>query len=138
MTSQNLDGLIARIIYVSFFGGVAGFGCGLLPYYLGKRFGRVRLGAAGFYTCLVSGAVLGLILALPMMIIFTIAMLALGRSDSKRSWKTRFVKNGTNAELDLSDKIEQPLSEHEKLLEVARVLDQRKAKNRPKPNEPAA
>lgn len=138
MTSQNLDGHIARIIYGTFFGGVAGFGCGLAPYYVGRWFGRVRLGAAGFYTCLVGGAVLGLMLALPMMIIFTITMLLLGRPDSKRSWKTWFEKNDMNAELDLSDKSEQPLSEHEKILEVARALDQKEAKNRPKPNEPAA
>ena len=40
--------------------------------------------------------------------------------------------------MDLSTKNEQPLSEHERLLEVARDFDRRKAINRPKPNEPAA
>lgn len=44
----------------------------------------------------------------------------------------RFAQNGMSADLDLSKKNEQPLSEHERLLEEARALDQKKAKNRPK------
>jgi uncharacterized membrane protein len=118
MINPSLDELIARLVYKVFFGLVAGASCGLLPFCVGKRFERVRLGVAGFFTCLVSGGLLGLLLALPVMIIFTVVLLILGRPESKKSLP--------------------PSSEHEQLVEVARALDQDQSPKSPEPNEPAA
>jgi hypothetical protein len=101
-----------------FIGLLAGCVCGLLPFFVGKRFQRVRLGKAGFFTCLVSGGVLGLLLALPVSIVFTVVLLILRRQESKQSLP--------------------PSSEHEQLLEVARALDQKQSPKLSKPNEPAA
>jgi hypothetical protein len=118
MPSQNLDELIARLIYEVFGGLVAGGSCGLLPFFVGKWFQRVRLGKAGFFTSLVSGGFLGLLLALPVSIIFTVVLVILGRPVSEQSLP--------------------PSSEHEQLLDVARALDQKQSPKLPKPNEPAA
>jgi hypothetical protein len=77
-----------------FIGGI----CGLLPLTVGKRRGRIRLGVWGFFTCLASGVFWGLLLALPVSIIFTLVILILGKSEQilektnpllrilKRSW----------------------------------------------------
>jgi hypothetical protein len=83
MQHQNLDtAWWTGVIFGSLFWGCI---CGLLPLYEGKRIGRSWLGVAGFFTCLVSGGFFGLFLTLPVMILFTIVILILGRPESKQS-----------------------------------------------------
>lgn len=61
------------------FGGlVAGAVCGLLPFFLAKSRNRVPLGTAALITCGVCGVILGLILALPVALIFTVIIVILG------------------------------------------------------------
>ncbi len=49
--------------------------CGLLPLLVGLNKNRQTLAATGFVACLVSGLVLGLLLALPVAVIFTLILL---------------------------------------------------------------
>lgn len=53
---------------------IAGLVCGLLPLISGLVKGRRELGIIGFVACAVSGAVLGLLLAIPVAIVFTLAI----------------------------------------------------------------
>jgi ABC-type tungstate transport system substrate-binding protein len=57
-------------------GAVAGLICGLLPYFIGKKKDSRRLGKFALYACIVSGLILGIILALPMAIAFSLAIIA--------------------------------------------------------------
>jgi hypothetical protein len=57
---------------------VVGTACGSLPFFLAKSRNRLPLGTAALVSCIVSGAILGLLLALPVAIIFTIIILVMG------------------------------------------------------------
>ncbi len=52
-------------------GGIAGFVCGLLPYFVGKN-KNPKLANIALISCAISGIVLGAILALPVAVVFTI------------------------------------------------------------------
>ena len=86
---QNLDAAriehTARLAGAIFGGLLAGCICGLLPLAVGRRRGRVRLGVAGLFICLVSGGFFGLLSALPVTILFTIVILILGKPENKQS-----------------------------------------------------
>ncbi|HVM62212.1 MAG TPA: hypothetical protein VMV72_15225 [Verrucomicrobiae bacterium] len=53
---------------------VVGTLCGLIPFFVGRKKGQSTLGIAGLIVCMLSGLVLGVILALPASIIFTIVI----------------------------------------------------------------
>ena len=53
---------------------VVGIVCGLIPLVSGFVKGRVALGLIGFAASAVAGVILGLLLALPVAIIFTLAI----------------------------------------------------------------
>lgn len=56
-------------------GGVVGLICGLLPYFIGMKKDNRRLGKFALYACIASGLILGIILALPMGIAFSVAII---------------------------------------------------------------
>jgi len=75
MTPEQIGFLIGSII-----GGLlAGALCGLIPYGVGKWMGRASLGVTGFIICVICGAILGVILAGPVAVVFSLAILILGR-----------------------------------------------------------
>jgi len=78
--SQTLDSaeMIAWFVGTLVGGGGVGLICGLLPYFIGKKRNNRRLGKYGLYACVVSGLILGIILALPMGIAFSVAIIASG------------------------------------------------------------
>lgn len=57
--------------FVLFFGLLAGFCCGLVPLIVANNKNKTNLGLAAFGACTVSGLLLGLLLAIPMAVIFT-------------------------------------------------------------------
>lgn len=52
--------------------------CGLLPFIMARRRGRSSLGSGALITCICFGGILGLILAVPTMVAFSIVILGLG------------------------------------------------------------
>jgi len=54
---------------------LAGCGCGLVPMILGIRRGHERLGAVAFLSCLGASLALGIILAIPVSVIFVIVII---------------------------------------------------------------
>ena len=68
------------ILMLSLIGGLIGGGlCGLVPFFIGRKFNRRQVGLIGFFVCLVAGAFRGLILAIPVCIVFTVVLLILRR-----------------------------------------------------------
>ncbi len=65
MTTQEL------MMYAALFNAGIGLVLGLVPLILGIVKGRSKYGVIGFLTCLVGGAILGIILSVPAMIFFT-------------------------------------------------------------------
>jgi hypothetical protein len=61
--------------------GALGMGslCGLLPLIFGMRKGQQSLGLAGFVVCVFCGLVLGVLLALPAAIVFTLIIFSKAR-----------------------------------------------------------
>jgi hypothetical protein len=55
-------------------GGIAGALCGLIPYFVGRHKNK-SLAETAMLSCVIAGSLLGLILALPVSIGFTIALL---------------------------------------------------------------
>ncbi|HME57934.1 MAG TPA: zinc ribbon domain-containing protein [Terracidiphilus sp.] len=53
---------------------VAGFLCGLVPFFVGKNKGQQDLGTVALLVCAACGMVLGILLALPAAIVFTIVI----------------------------------------------------------------
>lgn len=64
-------------------GTIAGAVCGLLPLLLARGRGQLPLGTAGMVSCMISGAILGLILAIPVAVIFTVVVLSRGRQAAR-------------------------------------------------------
>jgi len=60
-------------------GFVVGLLCGLVPFFVGRKKDRASLGVAGLIACVVSGLILGIILALPVAIIFTAVIVVSAR-----------------------------------------------------------
>ncbi len=60
-----------KIVSAMLFGLVAGILAGLVPLIVGSKKRQMSLGLGGFFACAISGAVLGLILAVPIAGIFT-------------------------------------------------------------------
>lgn len=63
-------GLGYGIAYGTFFGGIVG----LWPYHVARRQGRIRLATAAIVTCGFGGAISGLLLALPVAVLFVIGI----------------------------------------------------------------
>ncbi|HTS20072.1 MAG TPA: hypothetical protein VMP11_21030 [Verrucomicrobiae bacterium] len=61
---------MARLVPYILGGIVVGVLLGLIPLIQGVTRGKQGLGIAGFFACILSGATLGLILALPVSLIF--------------------------------------------------------------------
>ena len=59
---------------------VVGTLCGLLPFFLARSRGRQGLGIAALVTCIIGGFFAGLIAAVPLMIIFTVIVMAMGHA----------------------------------------------------------
>jgi hypothetical protein len=53
-------------------GFVMGTLCGLVPFFIGKKRNQMTLAVGGLAACIVGGLILGLILALPLSIAFTV------------------------------------------------------------------
>ena len=53
-------------------GGVVGLVCGLVPYFVGKKQSNNKLGKIALWSCITSGLISGIVLALPVAIIFSI------------------------------------------------------------------
>ncbi len=58
---------------------VVGLLCGLLPFFLARSRSRPTLGLVSLICCTVAGLILGLILAVPTSIVFSIAILSVGK-----------------------------------------------------------
>lgn len=65
MTTQEL------MMYAALINAGIGLVLGLVPLILGFFKGRAKYGVIGFVSCLVGGAILGVILSIPSMIFFT-------------------------------------------------------------------
>ena len=50
--------------------------CGLLPFFVGMNRNKVALGIAGLVSCSVGGLILGILLAAPIALIFTVIIVA--------------------------------------------------------------
>jgi hypothetical protein len=59
------------MMYAALFNAGIGLVAGLVPLILGFVKGKVKYGVIGFLACLVGGALLGVILSIPAMIVFT-------------------------------------------------------------------
>lgn len=64
-----------NIIIATISGAIMGAICGLIPLLLGRKKGHNNIGTIGFISCIVSGAILGILLALPVAIVFMIVIL---------------------------------------------------------------
>ncbi|EFI35625.1 hypothetical protein Dthio_PD3054 [Desulfonatronospira thiodismutans ASO3-1] len=71
------DPSILVFVLVSF---VIGFLCGLLPYLVGSVYGMRRHAKAGMILCIVGGLLGGIVVALPVALIFTGVILFKTRS----------------------------------------------------------
>jgi len=81
MNTQVQPGQQGQFLIIAIIaGGIAGAVCGLLPFFLGRSRGRAGLGVGGLVACVLSGFVLGLLAAVPMAIIFTVVILAMGHA----------------------------------------------------------
>jgi hypothetical protein len=77
MSSEQIGYLVGVIV-----GGlVAGAFCGLLPLVLGLKKRREILAFVGWFSCVASGFILGLILAVPVSVAFTIVLLCLRKPE---------------------------------------------------------
>jgi hypothetical protein len=65
-------------------GGAAGLFCGLVAYAVCASKKRQGLGAAAVIACLISGMILGLLLAVPVAIVFIVIALAMGEPESEK------------------------------------------------------
>src|SRR5262245_12094090 len=64
--------------------------CGALPLSVGLAMKRYGLAIGGFITCLVGGLILGVLLAGPAAIVFTIIIASLGKPVSRRRSRRRY------------------------------------------------
>jgi len=55
-------------------GGTAGLVCGLVPYFIGKKKNNRKLGKIALWSCIAAGLILGILLALPVAVIFSIVI----------------------------------------------------------------
>ena len=62
----------AKLAGLIFGGLVAGALCGLIPYFVGKKRWQAKLGNAGLVSCIIGGAIGGVILALPVAGVFAL------------------------------------------------------------------
>jgi len=53
---------------------VAGLLCGLVPFFVGKNKGQQDLGTVALLVCAVCGMILGILLAVPVAIVFTVVI----------------------------------------------------------------
>lgn len=69
------------VSYIPFLvgGGIAGFVCGLAPYFIGKKKNNKKLGKIALFSCIASGLALGVVLALPVAIILSIVVVIKAR-----------------------------------------------------------
>lgn len=72
-------------------GAMAGMVCGLLPYFVGKKKGNGKLGGIGFFSCIGAGLILGLLLALPVAIVFTVVIIVKADKSSKDEDEVQFI-----------------------------------------------
>lgn len=66
--------IVASILRSAIFGGVAGTLVGLIPFYAGKNKNQLRLSEKAIVTCGISGVILGLILAIPVAVGYTLVI----------------------------------------------------------------
>lgn len=67
---------ITAFFVQTFIGGMlAGLACGVLPLVVGKMRDRMKLGVLALFLCVVSGSVLGIIVALPVAIAFSVVFI---------------------------------------------------------------
>ncbi|MBN1621889.1 MAG: hypothetical protein JW871_04795 [Endomicrobiales bacterium] len=66
-------------------GAVVGIVAGLVPFIIGMNKNKSSLAITGFFACMVSGAILGLLLAVPVCIAFTWAILKKSKEKPKTS-----------------------------------------------------
>ena len=59
--------------------------CGLGPLIAGRRKGFKTLGLVGFFTCIVCGLILGILLAGPVALIWTVILITKRKSDEVTS-----------------------------------------------------
>ena len=64
-----------------FAGGFAGLLCGLIPYFIAKKRNNLKLAQLALGICILCGAILGLILAVPVCLAFVIIALATKRGE---------------------------------------------------------
>ena len=86
MTTQEV------MMYAALFNAGVGFVVGLVPLILGIVKGNIKFGVVGFLACLVGGAVLGIILSIPSMIVFSWLIVRGARSKSEESGTTAGTK----------------------------------------------
>ena len=72
------EGLPVQFVAAGVGAVIAGTLCGLWPLSAGARSGRPGLGVLAFVMCLISGFILGCLLALPTAIFFRVLIAALG------------------------------------------------------------
>jgi len=86
MPAQDAANRSAYMIGAVIGGIFVGALCGLLPYCIAKRRGRQGLGYGALAACTLAGFVLGILLALPTAIVFTVVALVLPARRQRTSW----------------------------------------------------
>ena len=64
-----MDSFVVGAIFGSL---IMGTLCGLIPFSMGNKYNNKKLGMAGFFVCVISGFILGIVLALPVAGIFSL------------------------------------------------------------------
>ncbi len=71
LSSQGATGFVVGQIFGAI---VMGLLCGCLPYYQAKRVGNLELAQISLASCTLAGLILGVVLALPTAIVFTLVI----------------------------------------------------------------
>ena len=82
MTTQQV------MMYAALFNAGIGLVVGLVPLILGFVKGNIKFGVVGFLACLVGGTILGIILSIPSMVVFSWLIIRGARSKSEEAGPT--------------------------------------------------
>ena len=76
------------MMYAALFNAGIGLVVGLVPLILGFVKGNIKFGVVGFLACLVGGTILGIILSIPSMVVFSWLIIRGARSKAEETGST--------------------------------------------------
>jgi hypothetical protein len=104
---------------------LAGFACGILPLGIGIWKGRIGWGVAALIACAIGGAGLGLLLAVPVALLFCFIIVALGDPRESRTTQSQFYSSRSRQQRinTFLDEIDRPTSSPTAEQETANLAD---------------